>query len=337
LIASGLGDLPYAAFGDLRVEKLRSERGSLTVAIAKARRRQSEEELLGWIRSSAALIARYFGRFPADGATPPGPARPWQPDPRPRSGTGGASILFFLGTNLDPAQAHRSWELVHELSTSASLRCPAGITGEEGLAHLCRAYHSRAAGELSRRRFGATRARPPQVCRGEATRASIGRTPGAGPTGRRLFWLLATSRSASAPGTFSGRGCAPRRGRTRGKHRGALAVAARARGWGPTVGTRVLEELYAKMGSTSMKVDLDALFLRLGVALRQGVVELDDRAPLAPIRRASPSDAEAERLDRVRLRLGRLPPASSRRPAPKCVRCGAKRVRGAPPARCRNA
>jgi len=52
------------------------------------------------------------------------------------------------------------------------------------------------------------------------------------------------------------------------------------------VGTRVLEELYAKMGSTSMKVDLDALFLRLGVALRQGVVELDDRAPLAPIRRA---------------------------------------------------
>ena len=52
------------------------------------------------------------------------------------------------------------------------------------------------------------------------------------------------------------------------------------------VGTRVLEELYAKMGSAPMKVDLDALFLRLGVALRRGVVELDDRAPLASIRRA---------------------------------------------------
>src|SRR6267143_4031533 len=52
------------------------------------------------------------------------------------------------------------------------------------------------------------------------------------------------------------------------------------------VGTGVLEELYAKMGSAPMKVDLDGLFLRLGVALRQGVVELDDRAPLAPIRRA---------------------------------------------------
>jgi len=34
------------------------------------------------------------------------------------------------------------------------------------------------------------------------------------------------------------------------------------------------------------KVDLDGLFLKLGVALRRGVVELDDRAPLAPIRRA---------------------------------------------------
>src|SRR5882762_6199170 len=68
LSASGLGDLPYAAFGDLRVEKLHSDGGSPTVAIAKAPRRQSEEELLGWIRSSAALITRYFGRFPADGA-----------------------------------------------------------------------------------------------------------------------------------------------------------------------------------------------------------------------------------------------------------------------------
>src|SRR6266403_1429087 len=55
LSASGLGELPYAAFGDLRVERLRSEGGSPTVAIAKARRHQSEEELLGWIRSSAAL------------------------------------------------------------------------------------------------------------------------------------------------------------------------------------------------------------------------------------------------------------------------------------------
>ena len=52
------------------------------------------------------------------------------------------------------------------------------------------------------------------------------------------------------------------------------------------MGTTVLEELYAKMGSAPMEVDLDALFLRLGVALRRGVVELDDRAPLAPIRRA---------------------------------------------------
>jgi hypothetical protein len=40
------------------------------------------------------------------------------------------------------------------------------------------------------------------------------------------------------------------------------------------------------MGSAPMKVDLDGLFLKLGVALRRGVVELDDRTPLAPIRRA---------------------------------------------------
>src|SRR5262249_35490888 len=113
--ASALGDLPYAAFGDLRVEKLRLEGASPTVAIAKGRRRQSEEELLGWIRSSAALIANYFGRFPVDGALILVlPAPDDQIHGRCR-GTGGASILFFLGTDLDAVKARRSWQLVHEL------------------------------------------------------------------------------------------------------------------------------------------------------------------------------------------------------------------------------
>src|SRR5437868_7555308 len=96
LLASRLGELPYAAFGKFRVERLQIEGGSPTVAIARASRRQTEEELLEWIRSSAALISRYFGRFPVDGALLLVlPASGHQIHGRCR-GTGGASILFFL-------------------------------------------------------------------------------------------------------------------------------------------------------------------------------------------------------------------------------------------------
>src|SRR2546426_11400163 len=115
LSASSLGGLPYAAFGDLRVETIRLQGVSLTVAIARAHRRQSEEELLDWIRASAAMIADYFGRFPADGAlllVAPAPGK--QIHGRAR-GTGGGSILFLLGTQLEIAPAGGGWGVVYEV------------------------------------------------------------------------------------------------------------------------------------------------------------------------------------------------------------------------------
>ncbi|TMA27646.1 MAG: hypothetical protein E6J88_08165, partial [Deltaproteobacteria bacterium] len=150
LSASALGGLPYAAFGDLRVERMPLEGGSLNVAVAKARRRQSDEELLGWIRSSAALVARYFGRLPADGALLLVlPASGHQIHGRCR-GTGAASILFFLGTEVDLPEARRSWELVHELVhlgfPSLSRRY---LWAEEGLATYVEPIARARVGELS--------------------------------------------------------------------------------------------------------------------------------------------------------------------------------------------
>jgi predicted metalloprotease with PDZ domain len=52
------------------------------------------------------------------------------------------------------------------------------------------------------------------------------------------------------------------------------------------VGVRVLEDLHEEMGSQPLPVDLDALFRRLGAAVRGGEVVFDDRAPLASIRAA---------------------------------------------------
>jgi len=288
--ASGLGDLPYAAFGDLRVEKLRLEGGSPTVAIAKARRRQSEEELLGWIRSSTALIAHYFGRFPADGAlllVLPAPGD--QIHGRCR-GTGGASILFFLGTDLDAAEARRSWELVHELVHLGFPSLPRRhLWAEEGLATYVEPIARARVGELSAEKVWGDLVRGlPQGLPGQGDEG-LDRTHTWGRTywGGALFWLLADVEIRERTGNRFGLEHALRAVVAQGGSiaerwplQRAFEVGDRA------VGTRVLEELYAKMGSAPVEVDLDALFRRLGVALRGGVVELDDRAPLAPIRRA---------------------------------------------------
>ena len=105
--------------------------------------------------------------------------------------------------------------------------------------------------------------------------------------GGALFWLLADVEIRERTGNRFGLEHALRAVVAQGGSiaqrwplRRALEVGDRA------VGTKVLEELYAKMGSAPTEVDLGALFRRLGVALRGAAVEFDDTAALAPIRRA---------------------------------------------------
>jgi hypothetical protein len=289
LSASALGSLPYAAFGDLRVEQLRLEGGSLTVALAKAERRQSEEELLGWIRDSAALISRYFGGFPADGALLLVlPASGHQIHGRCR-GTGGASILFFLGTEVDLAEARRSWELVHELVHLGFPSLPrTHLWAEEGLATYVEPVARVRVGELSAEKVwgdllrGLPQGLPRPGDEGLDRTHTWGRTYWGGA----LFWLLADVEIRERTGNRLGLEHALRAVVAHGGSIAerwplprALEVGDRA------VGTKVLEELYAKMGSAPVDVDLDGLFRRLGVALRGKAVEFDDRAPLTHIRR----------------------------------------------------
>jgi predicted metalloprotease with PDZ domain len=60
----------------------------------------------------------------------------------------------------------------------------------------------------------------------------------------------------------------------------ALAAGDRA------TGTTVMRDLYKEMGQARMQIDLDALWSRLGVGLRQGRVALDEHAPEAAVREA---------------------------------------------------
>jgi hypothetical protein len=290
LRASALGDLPYAAFGELRVEQLRLEGGSLTVAVAKARRRQSEVELLDWIRTAAALVSRYFGRFPADGAlllVLPAPGD--QIHGRAR-GNGGASILFFLGSDLDIADARRSWELVHELVHLGFPSLPRQhLWAEEGLATYVEPIARARAGELSPEKVwrDLVRGLPQGLPRSGDEGLDRTHTWGRTYWGGALFWLLADveirEHTGNRLGLEDALGAVVAQGGSiaeRWTLRRALVAGDRA------VGAKVLEELHAKMGSAPVEVDLDALFRRLGVVLRGSAVEFDDRAPLARVRRA---------------------------------------------------
>ena len=51
-------------------------------------------------------------------------------------------------------------------------------------------------------------------------------------------------------------------------------------------GTRLIADLYEKMGRKPYAPDLDALWRDLGISAQKGRVTFDDSAPLAPIRRA---------------------------------------------------
>jgi hypothetical protein len=266
LPASSLAGLPYAAFGDLRIDE-----GAPTIAIAKAERRQTDEELLAWARDSASVVARYFGHPPIEGALLlflPAPGE--QIHGRAR-GTGGASILFFLGVDLGIAQARRSWELVHEL---VHLNFPSlprrQLWAEEGLATYVEPIARARAGELSAEKVWADLVRGlPQGLPREGDQG-LDRTHTWGRTywGGCLFWLLADvgirERTANRQGLEHAlRGVVAQGGSIaqRWPLRRTLDVGDRA------VGTKVLEELYAKMGSAPAGVDLDELFRKLGVTV----------------------------------------------------------------------
>ena len=286
--ASALGGLPYAAFGDLRVEQVRLEGGTLTVALAGFRR--DEGALLEWIRDCAAQIARYFGRFPADGAlllVVPGSGDRLHGRAR---GTGGASILLSLGSELDIARLRATWELVHELVHLAFPSLPRRhLWAEEGLATYIEPIARARAGKLSAEKVwgdlvrGLPQGLPQKGDEGLDRTHTWGRTYWGGA----LFWLLADIEIRERTGNRFGLEHALRAVVAQGGSIAQRWTLSRALEAGDrAVGTKVLEELYAKMGPSPLEVDLDALFRKLGVALRRGMIEFDDRAPLVPIRRA---------------------------------------------------
>jgi hypothetical protein len=250
----------------------------------------SREQLLSWIDAGARAVAGYYGGFPV-------------PDVvltvhTGRSGgiTGGrtfgdrgrARIMITAGDDTSATDLRESWVLVHEM---VHLAFPS-MTGhewiEEGLATYVEPLARSRAGLLAPdeiwrwllwgvpKGLDALRDRGLDASRGWA----------ATYWGGAAFCFLADVRIRERTGNRKSLDDALRGIVRAGGNVTVSWPVARAFEEGDrATGVPVLAELYAEMGRSGMRVDLAALWKRLGVSSSGGRIVYDESAPLASVRK----------------------------------------------------
>lgn len=248
-------------------------------------------ELLAWVRRSAQIVARYYGRFPE---------HPLDLRVIAESGDGvqggttyanpAAFMRLRLGRAVTPAQLRADWVLVHEMT---HLALP--DTGEEhawlseGIATYVEGVARVQAGnrdeaDVWREELRAMpRGLPQANDRGMDHTHTWGRTYWGGA----MFCLLADVEIHKRSANRFGLQDALREILARS---GGLAadwpIGKVLRTGDAATGTTALEDLYARMKDTPVSPDLPAVWRSLGVEPAGATVRLDDAAPLASIRQA---------------------------------------------------
>ena len=266
--------------------------GQIDVVIQPGHLDLSRAELMQWITAAATGVTAYFGRFPVEhyriviepvaGRSGVLTGTTWA--------TGGARTRMRVGEHATAEQLQYDWVMTHEMvHTAFPDQEDTHHWIEEGMATYVEPLARLWAGNYSESRVwgdlidGLPKGLPRSGDRGLDHTHTWGRTYWGGA----LFCLLADVEI---------------RERTGGKRglvdafRGILAAGGsdqvdwpidRAFAEGDkAIGVPVLMELYRKMKDAPVSPDLDALWHGLGVIVRNGTLELDDKAPRAAIRRA---------------------------------------------------
>ena len=250
-----------------------------------------EGTILEWVRRSADIVSRYYGRFPTTRAT-------IRLVPQSGAGVHGGKtfanpdpyIRVQLGREVTAEQLLEDWVLVHEMT---HLALP--DTGDahawlsEGLATYVEGIARVQAGNRSEADVWAEELRsmprglPEPGDRGLDHTHTWGRTYWGGA----LFCLLADVDIRRRTQLRFGLQHALR---AILRESGGLAtdwpIERVLRTGDAAVGTQSLEDLYTQMKDTPVTPDLMALWRELGVVPEGGSVRLVDDAPLAPVRRA---------------------------------------------------
>ncbi|MEZ4362497.1 MAG: hypothetical protein R3B48_20065 [Kofleriaceae bacterium] len=291
---------PYSAFGALTSRSVDVPGGALQLAISDGATEVPRDEIVQWVARRARAVAGYWGRFPMPGALV---LLAVTPGARIGGGKtlagGGGTVVLRVGARASEAHFQRDWVLVHELVHLGFPSVPrAHLWAQEGVATYVEPIARVRAGLLDERaawrelREGLPKGLPGAGDRGLDHTPTWGRIYWGGA----LFWFLGDLAIRERSGGRLGLEHALRglldAGGTNAKRwplEKALALADRA------VGGSALVDQYHAMMASPHPVELDAIFLRLGVTLARGEIVLDDAAPLASIRRAIMHGTDAPR------------------------------------------
>ena len=310
---------PYSAFGRFREQRIALRGGVIhaSVGLDGGALALTPEALEAALSTAGRVLVDYFGRFPvrelAVIVVPVAGSEVFGM----QIGNGGASILLFLGREAQALSPEHDWVLVHEMfHLGLPTLARRHLWLAEGLATYQEPLARARAGFIDERQLwrefliGMPKGLPGPDDRGLDGTGSWARTYWGGA----LFCLLAdlTIRTRSAQ-RFSLddalRGIWNAGGDTSVRWSAAQTFAAGDR----AIGGSTLQELYREHADAAVPVDLDALFARLGVRLRDregrhgegsegegregqsSEVVFDDTAPWAGMRRALGAPSGAQR------------------------------------------
>jgi hypothetical protein len=264
---------------------------TINVTLPQGPMKLSREELLGWVKTSASTVANYYGHFPVPHLTL---------KMRSTSGSGirhgvtypkdGGLIFISVGRDTDVADTKEDWVLVHEM---IHLAFPSMEDDqhwiEEGISTYVEPVARVREGGMPVKEMWRTFVR--DMPKGEPAPGDQGldntHTWGRTYWGGAIFCLLADVRIREHTKNRKGLEDA-----LRGINHGggnitedwdigkALTMGDKA------TGTTVLHDLYKEMRDKPAPVDLDQLWKKLGIAMNDGAVTFDDKAPEAAIRKA---------------------------------------------------
>jgi hypothetical protein len=291
-IVDGSCALPQDA---LEPAQVTSGGATIQVAFAPGKFEAERDAVLAWITNAANAVSEYFGRFPVPQARVL--VRPSEARAGVFRGTtfGGARAFtrISVGQATTEKQLSDDWMMTHELIHMAF----PDVSGasdehhwmEEGMATYIEPIARAQIGRMTPERVWGDFERDMPQGLPQAGDQGLDRTPTWGRTywGGALFWLLADVQIREAAHNQKG---------LQDAMRGILAAGGNITEDWPVerviatgdkaTGTTVLADLYMQMKATAVHTDLDDLWRRLGVQVKNGAVSFDDHAPLAEIRKA---------------------------------------------------
>ena len=289
------GGLSLCAQDALPSAQVKSDGAVIDVTFAPGKIDLPQSAILAWITNAADAVSEYFGRFPI-------------PHPRilVRPGEGRSGIFrgttygsqggftrISVGQLTDQAELDSDWMMTHELIHMAF----PDIAGEErehhwieeGMAVYIEPIARCQIGKLKVEKVWGDMARympqglPREGDQGLDNTHTWGRTYWGGA----LYWLEAEVKIRECTNNRKGLQDAMRSIMDEGgtiTHEWPLSHVLEV--GDKATGCKVLTDLYNEMKATAVQTDLNDLWRKLGIAVNNGVVTFNDKAPLAKIRKA---------------------------------------------------